>query len=497
MAICTSSVGETPTSVRRTFRTSRQLNGLKNPPPLPTSIADIDDLANQIFATGLRKLDGDILGDDSLYKWTPYPPDWSWDDLVWGYGAPVSALTIHDNALQATIAPGKSDFSPKLPYYTESNHVGVIIGGGKRDCDTLNVSISASSKLLTIEGALPDKAAPCAETIAIANPAEYAALALKAALEAKGISVSGKAKSWHYDAETGIRSPISADALPPAYPGPGLGSGPRETGCIDAISDGPDVTVAARHYSPNLAVDVNLTNKVSQNLHAELMLRNIALLDCDGSNAYPKVVREFLINAGIDPRRLRLLDGSGLSSHDLVTPRATARLLQFATTQPWFADVESLAPRRRRGRHPWRPLRRAAAQRPSLRQNRNPRRSARAFRLPRCRQRTHRHLLHHGRQPPPRHQRRPRRHGQNRRGHPGGGMKRLANKDCGESATSGAKSPFDSFGSYGTAEAVPLSETAGAAIWRMRKNRWRAAGGARKSLTKKQGAVLDNYFSMK
>jgi D-alanyl-D-alanine carboxypeptidase/D-alanyl-D-alanine-endopeptidase (penicillin-binding protein 4) len=57
-----------------------------------------------------------------------------------------------------------------------------------------------------------------------------------------------------------------------------------------------------------------------------------------------RVVRQFLINAGIDKDDFVFYDGSGLSSHDLVTPRATAKLLQFATTQPWFADWKSSLP---------------------------------------------------------------------------------------------------------------------------------------------------------
>jgi D-alanyl-D-alanine carboxypeptidase/D-alanyl-D-alanine-endopeptidase (penicillin-binding protein 4) len=65
----------------------------------------------------------------------------------------------------------------------------------------------------------------------------------------------------------------------------------------------------------------------------------------DGSTVEgARVVRQFLINAGIDPNDFVFYDGSGLSSHDLVTPRATAKLLQFATTQPWFADWKASLP---------------------------------------------------------------------------------------------------------------------------------------------------------
>jgi D-alanyl-D-alanine carboxypeptidase/D-alanyl-D-alanine-endopeptidase (penicillin-binding protein 4) len=226
-----------------------------------------------------------------------------------------------------------------LPYYSFSNHVG-ITSATKRDCDAIDFSRFPGSKNVTIEGSLPDKAQPCTETLAIDDPAEYAAMALKAALEKRGVRVSGSTKVWHNDAETGGRSPISIDGLPAAYAAPGSGI----AACLETVNDGPDVDVIARHSSPTLVADVTLTNKVSQNLHAEIMLRNIARLDCGSSVAYPPIVRQFLINAGLDPHDFVFYDGSGLSNHDLVTPRATAKLLQYATTQPWFALWKSSLP---------------------------------------------------------------------------------------------------------------------------------------------------------
>jgi D-alanyl-D-alanine carboxypeptidase/D-alanyl-D-alanine-endopeptidase (penicillin-binding protein 4) len=74
------------------------------------------------------------------------------------------------------------------------------------------------------------------------------------------------------------------------------------------------------------------------------MLRNIERFDCQSSVGDPPLVRRFLIKAGLDPDDFVFYDGSGLSSRDLVTPRATAKLLQFATTQPWFADWKASLP---------------------------------------------------------------------------------------------------------------------------------------------------------
>jgi D-alanyl-D-alanine carboxypeptidase/D-alanyl-D-alanine-endopeptidase (penicillin-binding protein 4) len=107
-----------------------------------------------------------------------------------------------------------------------------------------------------------------------------------------------------------------------------------------------ETTTLATHSSPPVAHDIFLTNKVSQNLHTEILLRNIgATHDCEHTARRGlQWEHQFLLYAGLDPSDFVFYDGSGLSSHDLVTPRATAKLLQFATTQPWFADWKASLP---------------------------------------------------------------------------------------------------------------------------------------------------------
>ena len=127
---------------------------------------------------------------------------------------------------------------------------------------------------------------------------------------------------------------------------------------MDAIAPRPQTEtlpageqVLAIHRSPVLADDAILTNKVSQNLHAELLLERLSLLPggiaaidslsrADGA----RVVRSFLEQAGLDKDDFVFFDGSGLSAHDLVTPRASARLLQYAATQPWFSQWKASLP---------------------------------------------------------------------------------------------------------------------------------------------------------
>ena len=110
---------------------------------------------------------------------------------------------------------------------------------------------------------------------------------------------------------------------------------------------GMEVKVLASHRSPVLADDVTVTNKVSQNLHAELWLRHLgkkAACSRGSTVEGARLVRAFLEHVGVDKDDFVFFDGSGLSGHDLVTPRATARLLQYASTQPWFADWKKSLP---------------------------------------------------------------------------------------------------------------------------------------------------------
>src|SRR5213593_3744454 len=66
----------------------------------------INDLADRIVAAGVRRVKGDLVGDESYFNGAPFGSGWEWEDLQWSYGAPVSALTVNDNAIDLTVKPG-------------------------------------------------------------------------------------------------------------------------------------------------------------------------------------------------------------------------------------------------------------------------------------------------------------------------------------------------------------------------------------------------------
>jgi D-alanyl-D-alanine carboxypeptidase/D-alanyl-D-alanine-endopeptidase (penicillin-binding protein 4) len=92
--------------------------------------------------------------------------------------------------------------------------------------------------------------------------------------------------------------------------------------------------------------DIQYTLKQSQNLHAEYLLLGLAqtLGVAETTVQGARVERQWLVNAGIDGDDFVFYDGSGLSTKDLVTPRATAQLLVYASTQPWFAPWKAALP---------------------------------------------------------------------------------------------------------------------------------------------------------
>ena len=100
--------------------------------------------------------------------------------------------------------------------------------------------------------------------------------------------------------------------------------------------------VVAQHLSLPLREDVRVTNKTSQNLHAELDLRLIGKVSGAGGSMEggSATLKQFLIQAGLKPDEFYLMDGSGLSRRDLITPAAMVRLLTYAAGEPWGAALE-------------------------------------------------------------------------------------------------------------------------------------------------------------
>jgi D-alanyl-D-alanine carboxypeptidase/D-alanyl-D-alanine-endopeptidase (penicillin-binding protein 4) len=328
--------------------------------PNPPLMA-LENMADQIAAKGIKTIDGEIVGDDSWFQWEPYGSGWGWDDLEWDYGAPVSALTVNDNVVYLNTGPedcasgdtrsatqlagtaqakgpnlepsaaGIPEWCPDTPYYKIENSLTVLPGRGEANT---GVDRAPGSKVVRLFGTVNQGGLHVG--LAIDDPAEYAATALRQMLLARGVTVKGGAVARHrlsIDTE-GFRAEVDQALV--------LHSLTLKT--IEPPANG--MRVLATHVSPAFEQDVAVTLKVSQNLHAELYLRVLGRLEGgDGSVAQgARVVRQFLIGAGVDPGDIAFVDGSGLSPQDLITPRALTRLLVYAAREPWGAEYRAGLP---------------------------------------------------------------------------------------------------------------------------------------------------------
>jgi D-alanyl-D-alanine carboxypeptidase/D-alanyl-D-alanine-endopeptidase (penicillin-binding protein 4) len=312
-------------------------------PPPPFAFHDLEDLATQLVAKGLKTITGDIVGDDTHFPYDPLIPTWELEDAVSSDGAPISALTIADNQLPITVTPGLAG-SPAVanldqhgvPFYTLQSEVTT---SPARTKTILQIERLPGSRTIRIYGTIAADAAPYQNEIALQDPAEYAAMAFHQILLTHGIKVEGTARPQHRPVTDATSFLVQIHYPDATEQRTILG---QQGPCVRSVKGTP---ILATHHSAQLSDDVIYTNKVSQNLHAELLLRASVLYCKDPSVANgARMVHAFLLKAGIPETDTLLYDGSGLSSHDLVAPRALTTLLTYAASQPWFSVFKASLP---------------------------------------------------------------------------------------------------------------------------------------------------------
>jgi D-alanyl-D-alanine carboxypeptidase/D-alanyl-D-alanine-endopeptidase (penicillin-binding protein 4) len=206
------------------------------------------ELADALVAKGVKEISGDIVGDDSYFPRDRYPSGWEIDDMVWQYGAAISSIVVDDNTVTLTLTPGERTgdlvqavVAPATRDFTVENDVATAAVDVKAD---LTLTREPGANLVMVRGTMPAKAASRKLVLAIEEPAQHAAALLVDLLTDRGVKIGGKVRAVHVpeSAETAVT--------------------PR--------------AVLAEHLSVPLGDAVKLVNKISQNLHAEMLLRTAA-----------------------------------------------------------------------------------------------------------------------------------------------------------------------------------------------------------------------------
>lgn len=254
----------------------------------------VEQFAQQLVDSGLKFVDGDIVGDDSAYSYDPYPEGWALDDPVYDYGAPVSALSVNDGAFTLHFSPAAVGETPTIDCVPCTDHLLIHNKAVTGDKTKLRYDRLPGSFELTIAGTV---SSPHKESFGVEDSPLYAAECLRDALLKRGVRISGTARADHFSA--------------------------------------PGATLLT-HESQSLIEDLRVINKDSHNLHAETVLLEVARVSRGTGSREGAIdeLKEFLKEIGVADKQYHFKDGSGLSRQTLVTATTITKLLMYMYNSP-------------------------------------------------------------------------------------------------------------------------------------------------------------------
>lgn len=243
---------------------------------------------------GIYQINGSIIADDRFFEPEIVPESWSWGNLGPYYGSGTSALSYNENTMDVILYSGKNrgdmsylgEIKPTLPGLSLINEV---VTSGADQGDNISYFTSDIAKSGVLKGHISTKKDSIITTISNKYPGITCAYQFKQYLKAQGIRSATEVK----DARS-IKAPAQSS-----------------------------LSVLGETYSPALKDIIYVTNHISNNFFAETILKMIGK-SLTGVGSYDSSIvslNRALEIMGVDKKGFTMVDGSGLSRQNYVSPR--------------------------------------------------------------------------------------------------------------------------------------------------------------------------------
>ncbi len=267
-------------------------------------------LLNQL---GIKKINGNLIADDSYFDSKIIVDSWQWMDMGNGYGAGVSALNFYDNIYflkfkQTNEIGQQAQLLDIQPAQKDKIFLNRVIIADKNSGDQVNVYTSPLSNQVVLEGSIPAGKKNFTVKAAASNPSFYACNWLYEFLQNKGIFFTGQPLQIIENTTT-------------------------------------ERKLLGKWYSPPLSKLITLTNEYSLNMYSEAFLKKLGSIQNEKGSTWNgiKYLYQFWKNKGIDLNGIYFTDGSGLSSRNAVNSLIFTQILnkihQDSLSFPGFYDM--------------------------------------------------------------------------------------------------------------------------------------------------------------
>lgn len=260
---------------------------------------------NKFDSLGIKSISGNIIGDDNFFDDSYYSSGWQIDDLLYPFSAQTNALSILDNKVEIEItagdtigSPTTAEITPDITYIQVNNHV---VTTGTDEPANIFAERNPGTNIIDVNGNLVlDSLSSVKKKISVTidNPTLYFLNTFKTLLENNKIKIRGALID------------------------------------IDDMDYLPDYTTLQNYYSyfsHSLSDIIKVVNKQSHNLASEMLLKTIARETLGYGSTANGIDQEkkFLSKTGIDIKNLSIVDGSGLSRMNLISPFDITTLLGY------------------------------------------------------------------------------------------------------------------------------------------------------------------------